>query len=147
MTTEPIQPSRGATVPDVVAVGKEQVSRAEWLAKQGINPDDRIQLKKLSHMRYQHPDLDEILTFMIGKSCSSSQTPSKVILICVDFGMQIAQRTDDEIWFKGYGSDQYVYYARKGPKQFLGGTFEAQSQEDFDRLENCFYTISQLPNS
>lgn len=66
MTAEPVQPNRGATVPDVVAVGKEQVSRAEWLAKQGINPDDRIQLKKLSHMRYQHPDLDEIQTFMIG---------------------------------------------------------------------------------
>jgi hypothetical protein len=51
----------------------------------------------------------------------------------LDFGMQVAKSADDEIWFKGYGSDQYVYYARKGPKQFLGGTFEAQSQEDFDR--------------
>lgn len=70
MTAESVQPNRGATVPDVVAVGKEQVSRAEWLAKQGINPDDRINLKKLSHMRYQHPDLDEIQTFMIGMSFS-----------------------------------------------------------------------------
>lgn len=68
MAVESVQPNRGATVPDVVAVGKEQVSRAEWLAKQGINPDDRIHLKKLSHMRYQHPDLDEIQTFMIGMS-------------------------------------------------------------------------------
>lgn len=70
MTAEPVQPNRGATVPDVVAVGKEQVSRAEWLAKQGINPEDRIQLKKLSHMRYQHPDLDQIQAFMIGTFCS-----------------------------------------------------------------------------
>ena len=47
--------------------------------------------------------------------------------------MQIAEKTEDEIWFKGYGSDHYVYHASKGPKQFLGGAFEAQSQEDFDR--------------
>lgn len=66
MTAETVQPNRGATVPDVVAVGKEQVSRAEWLAKQGIKTEYRINLKKLSHMRYQHPNLDEIQTFMIG---------------------------------------------------------------------------------
>ena len=68
MTAEIVQPNRGATVPDVVAVGKEQVSRAEWLEKQGIKTEDRINLKKLSHMRYQHPNLDEIQTFMIGMS-------------------------------------------------------------------------------
>jgi hypothetical protein len=68
MPAEIVQPSRGATVPDVVAVGKEQVSRAEWLEKQGIKTENRINLKKLSHMRYQHPNLDEIQTFMIGMS-------------------------------------------------------------------------------
>ena len=133
MTVETVQPNRGATVPDVVAVGKEQVSRVEWLAKQGINPDDRINLKKLSHMRYQHPDLDEIQTFMIGISFLPCHSVPERSLTVTDFGMQVAQRTDDEVWFKGYGSDQYVYYARKGPKQFLGGSFEAKSQADFDR--------------
>lgn len=66
MTAETVQPNRGATVPDVVAMGKEQVSRAEWLEKQGIKIENRINLRKLSHMRYQHPNLDEIQTFMIG---------------------------------------------------------------------------------
>jgi len=47
--------------------------------------------------------------------------------------MEIVKKTEDQIWFKGYGPDQYVYYARKGPKKFLGGAFEAQSKEDFDR--------------
>lgn len=47
--------------------------------------------------------------------------------------MQIVKQTENEVWYRGYGPDHYVYYARKGPKQFLGGVFEAQTQEDFDR--------------
>lgn len=47
--------------------------------------------------------------------------------------MHIAKRTGDEIWYRGYGSDQYVYYARKGEKKFLGGTFEVESMEDLRR--------------
>ncbi|KAJ5733558.1 Glyoxalase/Bleomycin resistance protein/Dihydroxybiphenyl dioxygenase [Penicillium malachiteum] len=115
MTRETVQPNRGGSVPDILAVGEGNESQAEWLAKQNINTKDRVNLTKLSHMRYQHPDLEEIQVFMI------------------DFGMQIAKKTEEEIWFKGYGPDQYVYYARKGPKKFLGGTFEAQSEEDFDK--------------
>ncbi|KAJ5292333.1 uncharacterized protein N7443_008286 [Penicillium atrosanguineum] len=61
-----IQPNRGATVPDVLAVGVSSEPQLEWLAKQHIIAQDRIQLKKLSHMRYQHPDLEEITTFMIA---------------------------------------------------------------------------------
>ncbi|KAL4770007.1 Glyoxalase/Bleomycin resistance protein/Dihydroxybiphenyl dioxygenase [Aspergillus nidulans var. acristatus] len=57
-------------------------------------------------MRYQHSDIDEITTFL------------------QDFGMSVAKRTDSEVWYRGYGEDQYVYYARKGPKQYLGGTFQ-----------------------
>ena len=51
----------------------------------------------------------------------------------VDFGMTIAKQTDDEIWFRGYGVDPYVYYAKKGPKKFLGGTFQVESYEDLER--------------
>ena len=45
------------------------------------------------------------------------------------------QRTDDEVWYRGYGADQYVYYARKGPKKFLGGTFEVESYSDLERYD------------
>ncbi|KAJ5365230.1 Glyoxalase/Bleomycin resistance protein/Dihydroxybiphenyl dioxygenase [Penicillium concentricum] len=115
MEATPVKPNIGATVPDVVAVGKANESQRSWLEKQKINRKDRIHLKKLSHMRYQHPDLEETHRFM------------------THFGMQVAKKVKDEIWYRGYGSDQYVYYARKGPKQFLGGTFEALSQEDFNK--------------
>ena len=66
MPTVEIQPNHGASVPDVIAVGESKISQSEWLASQQINPKDRIQLKKLSHMRYQHPELDEIKQFMLG---------------------------------------------------------------------------------
>lgn len=59
-------------------------------------------------MRYQHPDLDEITVFL------------------QDFGMEVVKRTADQIWYRGYGTDQYVYYAQKGEKKFLGGTFEVE---------------------
>ena len=63
-------------------------------------------------MRYQHPDLDKITVFL------------------QDFGMQVVKKTETQAWFKGYGPDQYLYYAQKGPKRFLGGTFEVASYED-----------------
>ncbi|KAJ5998364.1 Glyoxalase/Bleomycin resistance protein/Dihydroxybiphenyl dioxygenase [Penicillium sp. IBT 35674x] len=132
MSTDKIPPNRGASVPDVVAVGESNVSQAEWLAKQQIDTKERVNLKKLSHMRYQHPDLEEIQVFML------------------DFGMEVAKKTEEEIWFRGYGPDQYVYYARKGPKKFLGGVFEAQSKEDFDRAASlptasAVEALSQAP--
>ena len=66
-------------------------------------------------MRYQHPDLAEITTFLR------------------DFGMTVAQKTDTQRWYRGYGPDQYVYYAQQGPKKFLGGTFEVQSYADLEK--------------
>lgn len=66
-------------------------------------------------MRYQHPDLDEITTFL------------------ADFGMHLVKSTDDKRWFRGYGPDQYVYYAQRGPKKFLGGTYEVESYADLEK--------------
>lgn len=66
MSETSVKPNHGATVPDVVAVGDEQESQSSWLKKNNIKPEDRIRLVKLSHMRYQHPDLDEIHRFMTG---------------------------------------------------------------------------------
>lgn len=53
-------------------------------------------------------------------------------LTFLDFGMVIARRTENEIWFRGYGIDQYVYYATKGPKRFLGGAFGVDSKDKFE---------------
>lgn len=58
----------GTAASDVAAAGKDSVSQAAWLEERLINPADRISLKKLSHMCYQHPNLDEITQFLIGTS-------------------------------------------------------------------------------
>lgn len=94
----------------------------QWQAEQGIDRDAQIKLTKLVHMRYQHPNLDEITVFLR------------------DFGMTIAHKTDTARWFKGYGDDQYVYYATQGPKKFMGGCFEVASYGELEKA-------SQLPGS
>lgn len=108
-------PNRGASVPDTQAVPGEHESLAAWREKNKIDPAKQIRLVKIAHMRYQHPDLSEITTFMR------------------DFGMHVVKRTEDKIWYRGYGPDQYVYYAQKGEKKFLGGTFEAETYQDLER--------------
>ena len=47
--------------------------------------------------------------------------------------MTVTKRTGDQIWYRGYGEDQYVYYARKGPKKFLGGTFAVETYQDLEK--------------
>lgn len=48
--------------------------------------------------------------------------------------MKVVKKTDKEVWYRGYGTDPYVYYACKGPKkEFLGGTFEVESHQDLER--------------
>ncbi|KKZ68080.1 hypothetical protein EMCG_06292 [[Emmonsia] crescens] len=49
-------------------------------------------------------------------------------------------KTDTEVWYRGYGPDQYIYYAQKGPKKFLGGTFEVESYAELERA-------AQLPDA
>jgi hypothetical protein len=53
--------------------------------------------------------------------------------------MTIAKKTEDQIWYRGYGDDQYVYYARKGPKEYLGGTFTVETYQD---LEKCGFLVA-----
>ncbi|KAK1808201.1 hypothetical protein LTR12_017442 [Friedmanniomyces endolithicus] len=110
-------PNVGKSIPDIEAIGPDSESLTSWQKRNSINPDNQIKLVRLSHMRYQHPDLDQITTFLL------------------DFGMHIAKRSPDgeRIWYRGYGTAQYVYYAQKGPKKFLGGTFEVESHAELEK--------------
>ncbi|WPH02469.1 Hypothetical protein R9X50_00533300 [Acrodontium crateriforme] len=111
-----VKPNTGQTIEDLKAIGDESESLASWQSRNGIDPSRQIKIVKVSHMRYQHADLDVIVKFLI------------------DFGMCIAHKTDDEIWFRGYGPDQYVYYARRGTeKKFLGGAFEVETYGDLEK--------------
>lgn len=60
------EPNRGASVSDLVAVGPEKQSLEDWKKQNNIDASKQIKLVKLSHVRYQHPDLDKITTFLQG---------------------------------------------------------------------------------
>ncbi len=107
--------NKGASIPDAEATAGPKESLQAWRERVGIKVDEQIKIVKLSHMRYQHPDLEEITAFLR------------------DFGLVIAKQTRDEIWYRGYGPDQYVYYARRGPRKFLGGSFEVESYEELEK--------------
>ncbi|KAJ4292806.1 hypothetical protein N0V90_009469 [Kalmusia sp. IMI 367209] len=115
-------PARGITVPQDDAIPANRMPLREWQASRNIDRDAQVKITRVSHMRYQHPDLNEITTFLR------------------DFGMSVAPKTEGKRWFKGYGTDQYVYYAQEGEKKFLGGTFEVESYAELEKA-------SKLPNA
>jgi catechol 2,3-dioxygenase-like lactoylglutathione lyase family enzyme len=110
-----LTPNAGASIPDKQAIGEESEPLATYYKRVGIDNAQRVQMVKLAHMRYQHPDLDEITTFLR------------------DFGMHVVKRTEDKVWYRGYGPDQYVYYAQKGEKKFLGGVYEVESEAELEK--------------
>ena len=107
-----LKPNAGASIPDNQAIGEESEPLDAYYSRLGIDNAARVQMVKLAHIRYQHPDLDEITTFLL------------------DFGMHVVKRTDTQVWYRGYGPDQYVYYAQKGEKKFLGGAYEVESEAE-----------------
>ncbi|EON65740.1 hypothetical protein W97_04979 [Coniosporium apollinis CBS 100218] len=109
-------PNRGSSLPDFQAIGPDSEKKSAWREARGIDQSKQVKITKLSHMRYQHPDVQQITTFLR------------------DFGLHVVKKTDTERWYRGYGPDQYVYYARQGPKKFLGGSFEVESYEQLEKV-------------
>lgn len=114
-TLDAARPNFGATIPDVQAMGEDTEPASHWRQRMGIDVSRQIRIVRLAHMRYRHPDLGRITLFL------------------QDFGMSVAKRTNERIWYRGYGTDQYVYYAERGVKEFLGGTFEVESMGDLEK--------------
>lgn len=60
-------PNRGASVPDTELRGENSKPQSTWISEEGIDKSQWIRLKKLSHMRYQHEDLNQISIFLKGR--------------------------------------------------------------------------------
>ena len=60
-------PSRGSSLPEFQAIGSEHEKKSAWLREREIDCSSRVKITKLSHMRYQHPDLLEITKFLRSK--------------------------------------------------------------------------------
>lgn len=70
-------PNRGASVPDNETKGDAYMSQKTWLSEQGIDKSKWVKLKKLSHMRYQHEDLNQITAFLRGISVLQAESSEK----------------------------------------------------------------------
>ena len=66
LSTDEISPNRGTTIDASRAVPNQQTVE-EWRKLAGIDGSNQVQLVKLSHMRYQHVDIDKITIFLKGK--------------------------------------------------------------------------------
>ncbi|KAL9094764.1 MAG: hypothetical protein Q9165_003035 [Trypethelium subeluteriae] len=77
----------------------------------------KIQLERLLATHYQHPNLADAERFF------------------VDFGLHVAQRDQDKIYFRGFGVDPYIYIAQQSQdteKHFVGGTWVVRSATDLE---------------
>tara|TARA_R110002003_G_scaffold202_10_gene15729 strand:+ start:15247 stop:15753 length:507 start_codon:yes stop_codon:yes gene_type:complete len=82
------------------------------------NNPSKIQLERIAHVYYEHPDIDAFNQFAL------------------DFGFVEAHRDDDCILYRGYGIDPYCYVARRATTKspvFGGAAWVAQTQADFDK--------------
>ena len=82
------------------------------------NSAEKIQLARVSHVYYNHPDLKEFEKF------------------AQDFGLVVESQTADRLFYRGYGRDPVVYVASKSTssvKSFDGGAWVASTAEDFDK--------------
>jgi hypothetical protein len=75
----------------------------------------KINLKRLAHVYYTHENLAEAHKFLL------------------DFGFSVVKSTDNEIYYRGYGTEPFVYCAAKGTENKFGGAaFVVDSMEDLE---------------
>ncbi|KAI9774082.1 MAG: hypothetical protein M1840_005175 [Geoglossum simile] len=79
----------------------------------------RIRVDRIAHVHYQHPSLPNAHKFLL------------------DFGLQVAKETDTQIYYRGFGSQPFIYVAEQSPtskREFVGAAWVVVSPED---LENA----------
>lgn len=85
----------------------------------------KIQLDRLAHVHYLHPDLNKIHKFLL------------------DFGFEVVEETPTKKYYGGFGSQPYLYIAEASPdakRHFVGGAWVVSSHQDLERA-------SQLPGA
>lgn len=82
-------------------------------------PGSPIKLLRTAFVVYNHANLDKAKAFLL------------------DFGLQVAfEKPGEEIYFKGYGTEPYVYVARKASKSSFGGAaYVVESPAEFEKAQ------------
>lgn len=82
-----------------------------------IREPKKIRLDRLSYVHYQHPDLANAHRFL------------------VDFGLELVSETEHRKYYKGFGTEPFIYVAEASTgsqKAFLGGAWAVESYEDLE---------------
>ncbi|KAI1084698.1 Glyoxalase/Bleomycin resistance protein/Dihydroxybiphenyl dioxygenase [Whalleya microplaca] len=82
------------------------------------NNSSKVQLARIAHVHFEHPDLEEFAKF------------------AKDWGFIEIKRSENSIYYRGYGKDPYVYVATKskdGNPHFNGPAFVAASEDEFEK--------------
>lgn len=127
------EPNHGVSIGDHAA-DLDAISQDALRAQFGIDREHQIRIVKLLFMQYQHPDLEEITTFLQGghfvNPCVCYNPDADH---ATDFGLTVVKSTPQARWFGGYGSEPYVYQARRGPRRFGGGAFLVETYADLEK--------------
>ncbi|KAH8809454.1 Glyoxalase/Bleomycin resistance protein/Dihydroxybiphenyl dioxygenase [Xylogone sp. PMI_703] len=90
--------------------------------------NDRIRLVKTAFVLYYHQDLLANKQFLL------------------DFGLEVALEGSNEIYFKGYGTEPYVYVSRKAEvSKFGGAAYVVESRRELEKAENIAGATSITP--
>jgi cytochrome P450 family 619 len=86
--------------------------------------DPQIKLVRIAHIYYTHKDIEKARRFL------------------EDFGFQEIKRIGKDTYYRGTGSEPFVYCAREGDSnEFGGAAFVVKSREDLE------YAAQTLPNA
>jgi catechol 2,3-dioxygenase-like lactoylglutathione lyase family enzyme len=95
-----------------------------------VQPPTKIKLVRIAHVYYTHADLDQARQFL------------------VDFGFTIAEDRGDTVYFKGYGTEPFVYCATKGPANAFGGAgFVVESMADLELASKSLPKATAIEDS
>lgn len=96
----------------------------------------RIRLVRLAHVYYTHKDISKANQFL------------------EDFGFQEIKKVGKDIYFRGTGTEPFVYCAREGDAdEFGGAAFVVESREDLEYASQTLpgatgvYGLDQAPGS
>lgn len=84
----------------------------------------KISLKRLAHVYYTHENLPRAHTFLL------------------DFGFSVVQQSEDKIYYRGYGTEPFLYCAQSGPENEFGGAAWV-----VDSMEDLQLAVDTLPNA
>lgn len=86
----------------------------------------KIHLVRIAHVFYTHKDIDKAREFL------------------QNFGLQETKRVGEDTYYRGTGSEPFVYCARKGEENAFGGAaFVVESESDLQAAQ-CLPGATQI---